>query len=381
MSRPNQLAFGGSLMLNLILIALLIMNWQRPGAPEPAALAGFPQPTHSITPTIAASPTSQPTEPPTPTATPLATVAAPPTATPQPSPTPLPTVEPTLEPTITPLPTATATPEPVAGPDWLNYLNLFRTEANLPPLTENPVLSRGAELHSLYMVKTDQIMHSEDINQPWFTWEGHMAAQNGNLAASDWFDANDRWAISYWFSAPFHGLPIIDPHLQAVGFGLYRERLGSTFVAATLDIKQGRIDNDPTAIYPVYFPRDGGQTWVLDHKLFEYPQPLTSCPGYQRPSGPPIMLLLGNGDQTPRVTGSSFVQLEGGLALPHCVFDETTYSNPSESAQRTGRFILAQRNAVILMPRQPLLVDRSYVVSITVNGTTHSWQFTAVPRP
>ena len=381
MSRPNQLAFGGSLILNLILIALLIINWQRPGAPEPAALAELPQPTPTTTPTIAASPTSQPTEPPTATATPLATVDTSPTATLQPSPTPLPTVEPTLEPTITPLPTATATPEAVAGPDWLNYLNLFRTEANLPPLTENSVLSRGAELHSLYMVKTDQIMHSEDINQPWFTREGDMAARNGNLAASDWFDASDRWAINYWFSAPFHGLPIIDPHLQAVGFGLYRERLGSTLVAATLDIKQGRVDNDPTASYPVYFPRDGGQTWVLDHKLFEYPQPLTSCPGYQRPSGPPIMLLLGNGNQTPNVTGSSFMQVEGNIPLLHCVFDETTYSNPSESAQRTGRFILAQRNAVILMPRQPLLVDRSYVVSITVNGTTHSWQFTAVPRP
>ena len=370
------------MVLNLILIILLIISLPRPPAPAVIEIAQALTPTETIAAPTAAAPTAA-TATPIPTQTPTAAAFIPPTLTPRPSATPSPTQElpPTAPPTAPPTPIPSPTIAANSGPDWLKYLNLFRIEANLPPLTENPGLTYGSELHSMYMVKTDQIAHSQDMGQPWFSLEGMVAAENGNLAATEWFEAPYQWAIDYWFTAPFHGLPIIDPNLTAVGFGLYRERIGRVTMGATMDVRQGRVANPPEVVYPVQFPRDGGQTWVLSHALFEYPDPLASCPGYARPTGAPVMLLLGAGDRVPSVTRSRFIQLSDGVSLAHCIFDQTNYVNPNPSAQQTGRLILAQQNAIILIPFQRHRVGHSYEATIETNGETYTWQFTAVARP
>ena len=44
---------------------------------------------------------------------------------------------------------------------------------------------------------------------------------------------------------------------------------------------------------------------------------------------------------------------------------------------RFGRQILGSRDAIILMPQQPLVAGQTYTVSITSNGTTYTWSFTA----
>jgi hypothetical protein len=41
-----------------------------------------------------------------------------------------------------------------------------------------------------------------------------------------------------------------------------------------------------------------------------------------------------------------------------------------------GRNILNARDAVVLIPRDPLTPGTRYTVSITVNGQTHAWSFT-----
>lgn len=55
----------------------------------------------------------------------------------------------------------------------------------------------------------------------------------------------------------------------------------------------------------------------------ESPDPLTSCPGYTAPTGPPIILQLGSFSFVPNVSATSFTQ--DGAPLEHCVYDETTY--------------------------------------------------------
>ncbi|HZD10206.1 MAG TPA: CAP domain-containing protein [Candidatus Binatia bacterium] len=325
------------------------------------ALAQVPSPTMLPPSTNTATPTQEPT----------ATVAS--------SATPVPTETATPIPTGTPLPTPTATPLPAPTPSWLGYVNRFREEGEVPPVSEDVAWSLGSEEHSRYTVKTDFISHSEDNSNPWYSLAGSDAAQNGNLAATIWYEAPAEWAVDYWISAPFHALPMLDPQLQAVGFGWYREQDGGVVFAANMDILRGLNQELVDFSYPIMFPRDGGTAWVRQSVLYEYPDPLTACPGYSKPTGPPIILQMGTGRGTPIIGGSSF--RSGDQVLDHCVFGENTYVNPDAAAQQSGRRILDVRDAIVLIPRVPLQPDKTYTASILADGQQVTWSFTAVSGP
>lgn len=277
------------------------------------------------------------------------------------------------KPEPTPTHTPTPTPVPQTDPEWLVYVNQFRTLAGLPHLLENPGWSYGGVLHSRYMVKEDHITHYENPSSPWYTQEGYDAGRYGNIAVSSSPTAPDRFAIDLWMTGPFHAIAMIDPKLVQTGFGSYREAIGTWRMGATLDVIRGRGSLPPGTSFPIPFPMDGGQYWLTRYNGNEWPNPLTSCPGYSAPSGPPIMLQLGSGNITPNVTASSF--LHDGVPLAHCIFDETNYVNPNSSEQSLGRTILNSRDAIVIMPRSPLVAGQTYTASITANGVTHTWSF------
>lgn len=261
--------------------------------------------------------------------------------------------------------------KPPAG--WLGYLNQYRAAAALPPLTEEPAWSRGNNLHARYSVKNDILDHSEDRRNEWYTPEGAEAAQYSNLMASADFSASDNYAIDAWMQAPFHALGILDPKLQRVGYGSYREPDGGLQMTAGLDIIRGLSDATAQSVqYPILWPEDGTTTPLSQH-WGEYPDPLSSCPGYRAPSGLPVILQLGPGNITPEVSASSFSQ--GETVLESCVFTEATYTNTDPGSQSMGRSILDGRDAVVLIPRQPLFPGKVYTVSITANGQTYTWSF------
>ncbi len=276
---------------------------------------------------------------------------------------------------VRPQPTPSPTPIP-AGSGWLWYLNQFRGTVGLPPVSENALWSSGAVLHSRYMVKEDAIVHSENSGSPWYTAEGDQAGQNGNIYASGWLNTPDESAIDFWMAAPFHAIAIIDPELQTTGFGSYREDIGSFRMGATLDVQRGRGSLPPGTTFPITFPEDGGEIWLTRFTGFEWPDPLTSCPGYMAPTGPAITIQLGDGSVTPAVTFSSFI--DGATTLPHCVFDETSYANPNGSEQNVGRLILDNRDAVVFLPRNPLQVGHVYTATLTADGHTTTWSFSVV---
>lgn len=280
---------------------------------------------------------------------------------------------PTLTPTVPP---PTATP----GATWLQQVNDFRQGSNLLPVTEEESWSQGAWLHSRYMVMEDAVTHGEDPASPWYTAEGDLAGQNGNIAVSSSALAPDLFAIELWMAGPFHAVAVVDPQLERTGFGSFREEVGLWQMGAALDVYRGLGAVPPGTTFPILFPGANGTTWLTSHRYFEWPDPLPSCPGYTRPTGPPVILQLGAGSGTPTVTAHTFQ--EGDTPLEHCVFDETTYTHPTDSTQQSvGRQVLNSRDAVVLMPRQPLLEGSTYTASITANGTTYSWQFTVVPPP
>jgi hypothetical protein len=282
-----------------------------------------------------------------------------------------------LDPTSTPIPTST--PVIPEEPSWLEYLNRFRTEAHIERLGENEVWSNGGWLHSRYMVKNDYVGHSEDPGNPWYTPEGLAAAQNGNIFVTSRIDTTDELPIDFWMIAPFHAISILDPQLSSTGYGIYHESVGLWKTGATLDVLRGLGPLPPGTAYPIAFPADGGETWLKAYTGGEFPDPLTSCPGYSEPTGPPIMLQLGSGGLTPNVT--SHTLSDGNNQLESCLFDETNYYNPNPDLQNTGRIVLNNRDAIVIMPRQPLITGEVYTVSISTNDSTITWSFSVIASP
>lgn len=266
---------------------------------------------------------------------------------------------------------------PPENPTWLEYVNYIRSLAGLSPVAENSDWSQGDWLHARYMVKNDFIGHSEDPNNDWFSSEGDLAARTSNLLASSSHTATDNAAVSGWIQAPFHGVGILDPQLQQVGFGSFREQDGGFQMGAALDVLRGLGVVPDAVTFPIAWPGEGASVPLTAH-TGEYPNPLTSCPGYSAPAGLPIILQVGSGELTPQVTSHSF--RSGGQDLPHCLFDETSYTNPDHSSQSLGRAILDSRDAIVLIPRDPLVPGKTYSVSISVNGDSHQWSFSTAPE-
>ncbi len=320
---------------------------------------------------VPAGQTGQPTSRPSPTAA---------MATPTPTGIVWPTDTPTSLPSVTP--TATAPPTPTSGlPPWQQYVNYHRRLARLPGVTENPDWSHGGFLHARYMVKNNYIGHSESPGKPYYSKEGHEAAVNGNVflsaatvGATQWYRTY-RDAIDAWMTGPFHMLGIIDPRLRVSGFGEYEEDIQNWHrYGATLDVLRGREEVPPGVSYPVYYPVDGGIIPNLSYDGGENPDPLLApkCRGYRVPTGPPVALQLGTGEVTPKVRRTAFRSEAGDL--PHCWFDETTY------AYSPGKEGLNMRDAIILMPKEPLEAGQRYFVTIETNDVVCSWSFTAQPQ-
>lgn len=269
------------------------------------------------------------------------------------------------------LPLVLRAPEAPPAP-WLSRLNAYRAMASLPPVTEELSWSDGCGKHARYMVKNDVIGHSEDPGNQWYTPEGDACARNANVMVSTDATAPDAYAIDVWMQAPFHAVGMLDPRLARVGYGSYREMDGGWQMGAALDVLRGWRDSLDGIRFPIRWPGDGTTTFLRAFQVGEYPDPLAHC-GYTSPAGLPLLLLLGTGAITPAVTDHRL--LRDGSPVDHCVFDETTFTHPDPNQQRIGRAVLNSRDAVVVIPREPLPPGTRYTVSLTVNGQIYTWSF------
>ena len=256
--------------------------------------------------------------------------------------------------TLQPLPAAAAS-------TWLDRLNAWRAATNLPALTENTTWDQGDYNHSLYMVKNDAVTHYEVSTMPYYTPEGDTAARNGNIQVSSTTSTGDDTAIDWWMGAPFHALGMMDPRLTSTGFGAYREVKSGWQAGFTLDTLRGNSFSGGT--YPVFFPGNGSSVPLTQYSGNEWPDPLQACSGYTMPVGLPVFVQVGGNVAT---TAGAHTFTGNGTPLEHCVIDS---NSPSVGSNLTGR------GAVIVIPRQPLQVGVSYVVTLTVNNVPYTWTF------
>jgi uncharacterized protein YkwD len=272
---------------------------------------------------------------------------------------------------LAPQPAAARPPAPAARPQgWLEHLNFYRAAAGLPPVAEDPALTRGDRLHAIYIVKNGVLQHGEDPGAPWFSAEGRAAAEQSNLFSSDGTHETDHFVIDTWMQSPFHALGVLDPRLTRVGFGSYRDGDDEPATGAALNVLAG-IDPRVAAAYPVFWPGDGAVVPLGLH-WGGYPDALAGCSGYQEPCGLPLIVQFGAAGLAP-VAASSLGS--AGRPLEHCVFDQYSYSSPDPDQQRIGRSILAARGAVVIIPRFPLTAGTTYTASVTLGEQRHAWSF------
>lgn len=263
----------------------------------------------------------------------------------------------------------------VKQPDWLWRVNYYRRMSHLPAVTEDPSLSDGDFKHSRYLVKrtirtgippVGAQVHSEDPSDPWYTPEGLRAAQRSDVKGGGEFSGVD--GVDAWINVPLHRLSILYPHLLTVGYGYYCES-GSCAAALASQANSSRTSTGPL---PVEFPPDGASVPIGTFSGAEWPDPLTSCPGYSAPVGYPITLQF-DWRLVPQLTAYSVSR--DGKPIEVCGFDSSNYNNPDTSTQAWARNILRGSGAVVLMTREPLAHQATYTVSITASGQTYAWNF------
>jgi uncharacterized protein YkwD len=277
-----------------------------------------------------------------------------------------------------PTPPATANLSVAAPSSWIDRINFYRRSNGLASIHDNPELSAGAAAHAHYLLLNfgDDIRNTrpmggdayeEKPDKSGYSAAGAAAAPNLDL---EWgcssYDATQQ--IDRLMEGPFHRLAILDPYLEEAGFGQASQ--GGCWVAAL------RLPPPPEEVKPypraIEFPPDAA-TVSLDWIGVESPDPLASCPGYERPVGLPITLQIGPRIDT-KLTAHSF--MADGKPIEHCIFDAPSYLNEDPKAQEYGRWHLRNAGAIVIVPRAPLQPGVRYSVSIGAHDTTYAWSFT-----
>ncbi len=263
-------------------------------------------------------------------------------------------------------------------PLWLRRVNYYRRLANLPAVTEGSLLDHAAFLHSRYLVKYKlrtgalSFAHTEDPNAPYYTPEGLRAAERSDIvgpaSGPGAMQVSGAQAVDGWMYTPFHRLGILNPALGHVGYGSYTE---AGFQAADLYMQSPPIQPHLFSA-PVKFPPPDSAVPLAVYETGEWPDPLTSCPGYVAPTGLPITLQVG---AWLPVQVTSYSLIHDGVALECCVFTAETYANPDRATQSWARKGLQANGAVVLIPRAPLTSGERYTASISVAGQAYAWTF------
>ena len=268
---------------------------------------------------------------------------------------------------------------------WLAQLNHYRALAKLKPVVEDSALSDGDLRHAEYLVKNHAEAvkrganlgadaHTEDRSTPFYSDAGRAAAKASNVAQTTLPPAGSLppvWAIDFWMEGPFHRLPILNPGLARVGYG---ESCAQGMCAAALNVNAGA----PAALAeglkfdaPIMFPPDGSMVSLLQLDR-EWPNPLSACPGYEKPVGLPITLQTGEWTD---VKLDAYSLRSDSATLEACGFDATTYTSPDDAQQKLVRDILKASGAVLVVPRRPLRPGATYSVMMTVEGRVYRWAF------
>ncbi len=235
------------------------------------------------------------------------------------------------------------TPKEVA-----EYVNACRQRAGLPGLSFSAELSRGCDLHALYVVRNavgGLTAHDEDPSGIGYTPEGARAGGRGLLSQ---FRASEtpRDAVDGILATLYHRLGILDPGIAEIGVGWAYRKDG-----------MGQLVMDPgeagsprtTRNYPILYPAPGQEGVPPEFGLGagEQPNPLPE-PGAK--AGYPVTIQFSGTGWRPVEAEARL--LVGGREIPCWI------STPERPARKDR----PQPLAVCLIPREKLKPSTTYTV-------------------
>ena len=280
-------------------------------------------------------------------------------------------------------PVSSASPAAISSNDWLGEVNYYRAASGLAAVVDDPSLDQGITDHLTYLIKTPpsyitgqyQSAHTENPASPYYTADGAAAGAASNLLLGG--AQTPKQAIEGWLSGPLHAMGIMQPSLQSVAFA-------SLDGYAGIDVGQG-LGTPSTLSSPFVFP---GPEAPTDLPTFEgeLPDPLTTCiqdnafAGWAKNYGAvglPLFVFLPIAPssslfaQLSTPSGTTESTSNGGL----CIVDQYTYVSPDPVYGPSGAEALQENNAVILVPRVPL-IPGTYQVTISQPGAAAvTWSF------
>ncbi len=291
-------------------------------------------------------------------------------------------------------------------------LNFFRTQIGLPPVHGNFAGHDANVNQALNLIRTHLAQASAGgraglagRHRSWIVPDSAEEAAAAEsvpvrlMVLNPSSPMNGAKFVSHMMFMPFASLRLLDPQFREASFG---GGCLSGDCAAVLSVTRGLerpvrlrlyeqratdADWNPSAgpmtpargrlKMPFQFPAQGQTTPILEYHGGDWPNPLATCPGYQPPTGPAIILQLG-ADPDGNAPGVSSHSIQrAGQPVEHCALDAQTYAAVGGPEGVAGSRLLREAGAIMLIPREPLAPGANYSVFITAGQRPHSWSFTA----
>jgi len=176
----------------------------------------------------------------------------------------------------------------------LSELNELRALVGLPAITQNRLIAKAAQAHAQFYVQhyskykaKNLSPHKEDAS----FGEGFTGVSFGTRLKKAGFSGppgaevmaftgSPSGALKGWLETVYHRLPLIDPRVSEMGFGIASSAKARTEVMNTSN--GGKSTGAPIVVYPVPGQKGVPRSWSGN----EGPQPPKPKSGY--PSGPVI---------------------------------------------------------------------------------------------
>jgi hypothetical protein len=296
-------------------------------------------------------------------------------------------------------------------------VNYYRAMAKLPPIVDDATISAGAMNHARYLVKNgiaggdivlangqlrfqspQDAFRSEVEGRPFFTDDGASAGSNAAVVTARAINLSGADFVDLMMTMPFRGLIPMVPQFSIAGLGAYCD---PGECAIVIPGRYALEKSERIALYdgpasdqfwnphlglipmetgrlraPVEFPPDGATVNLQSFAGRDYPDPLSSCPGYKVPTGAPISIQLGEGygaDGSLQV--SSVSVMRDGAELDTCLVTAASYAGRTPEETQTAKDILDRLGAAVILPREPLAPGH-YNVALKEDGNSYAWAFT-----
>jgi hypothetical protein len=243
-------------------------------------------------------------------------------------------------------------------------INEYRVSAGLAPVRLDDALNAACVLHARYITANDVRMdvdftpHEENPKFPGYTPEGKKAAENSIIINA----VEPEKTVDYWMGTTFHRIPVLAPGLKSIGAG-YAE--GGRYKCVTLvDIFSdvGPADRD-IVVYPGKGQKGVPVGFGLMNervKIIEHPDPMPQ--DTDKVAGYPITVMF---TRNQKVTCAAAVLKDApGKRVP-----VWTYSPEHPAYDRD-----TQQNTITIIPRDYLLPDTRYTVSVEAYVNARQWR-------